>query len=191
MANYKGHATKKELPSTDQAFHAKADKFRSMKEKRSRAKTAPKRKQYDNDEYDNENDAVVEMSLKESLDKAYNYKITTKGKDLFEAKFRTDDNIEYLYSAIYEVMWDSWDIIFSAGEFDAEDITGYGNQFRVFATIAKITDEFIRKYKPKVITFSAKEPSRQKLYTRFAKMIASKYNYKVKKTGRDFKLKRK
>lgn len=67
---------------------------------------------------------------------------------------------------------------------DAEprlDITGMGDEFRVFATVGVITKEFIEKQKPKELHFTADEPSREALYTRLTKRLASVTGYKVKK----------
>jgi hypothetical protein len=81
-----------------------------------------------------------------------------------------------------------WEITFEAiGYTSGRDIesgkhmglTKTGNEFIVFATVKKATIEFLKKINPKGIIFQANEPSRRKLYARFAKMIAKKYGYVV------------
>jgi len=49
------------------------------------------------------------------------------------------------------------------------NVSGTGNEFLVFATVIDITQDFIAKKHPRGITFSAKEESRMKLYSRFLK----------------------
>ena len=57
------------------------------------------------------------------------------------------------------------------------DISGTGNEIEVFSTMAVIFKGFLKTIDPFNFTFSAKEKSRIKLYTLFAKKIASQYNY--------------
>ena len=45
-------------------------------------------------------------------------------------------------------------------------LTGGGNAIKVFSTVITIMKEYIAKNQPEVIEFSAKEPSRVKLYNR-------------------------
>jgi hypothetical protein len=51
------------------------------------------------------------------------------------------------------------------------DISKTGNEFKVFATVAEILNEYLKKVEPEIFWFTAKEPSRAKLYDRFAKLI--------------------
>jgi hypothetical protein len=85
----------------------------------------------------------------------------------------TDDEIEY------------WTIEFGlSGHHDyskAFGITGTGNAALVFSATAKCFEMFVNKEKPKIVVFSADEPSRIRLYDRFAKMITSKLPYKLSK----------
>ena len=55
------------------------------------------------------------------------------------------------------------------------DISKTGSEFKVFATVAEILNEYLKKVKPDVFWFTAKEPSRAKLYDRFAKLIVRKH----------------
>lgn len=63
-------------------------------------------------------------------------------------------------------------------------ITGTGNAFKVFATLTEIIREFVEQKQPEYITFSAKEPSRQRLYNRWSKTLAgNKEVYKIMARG--------
>jgi len=71
----------------------------------------------------------------------------------------------------------------SLGYRDTTVKTDTGNPFRVFMTVKKMTDEYMKKYgdKIKMVTFSAaktdeKDLGRAKLYTRFAKQWPKLYS---------------
>ena len=81
----------------------------------------------------------------------------------------------------------SWDMSFALFTVDQAGrsriktkITGTGNQFQVFATVAQITKDFVKLYRPDEITFSADpgEPSRVSLYKRMAPMLAAACGFK-------------
>lgn len=52
--------------------------------------------------------------------------------------------------------------------------------------MSNIIKEWISKENPEVFFFSAKEPSRIKLYNRFAKVIENETNYKFDEELNDF-----
>lgn len=56
---------------------------------------------------------------------------------------------------------------------NAFGIVGVGNQFGVFSTVITAIRQFISKHKPNRIYFSAREPSRKKLYAHFVKLAGS------------------
>src|SRR5208282_405252 len=58
-------------------------------------------------------------------------------------------------------------------------LTGEGNPYVVFSTLAKIMEEFIKKYKPYEFSFTAKEESRKKIYRIFTKKLSKKFNYSM------------
>lgn len=67
------------------------------------------------------------------------------------------------------------------------DVTGEGDAFRIFATVLKITKDFIKKYDPEEITFSSVKvdeygntvnSGRDKLYKRLVKRFASSAGFK-------------
>lgn len=68
-------------------------------------------------------------------------------------------------------------------DFDGrDDITGTGNQLKVFSTVIEILKDFIKKENPYEIYFSAKEPSRKKLYSHILKK-SNIEGYKIEDRG--------
>lgn len=64
--------------------------------------------------------------------------------------------------------------------YDTEyEATGYGVEFQVFSVVVKAVVEFVKKYNPSSITFTAKGRSRQKLYEKMIKAIGLKLGYKL------------
>ena len=59
------------------------------------------------------------------------------------------------------------------------DITGEGKPIEVFNKTLAAMKEFVKGAKPKYIYFSAKEPSRMKLYNLMVKKLASGMGFKV------------
>ena len=59
------------------------------------------------------------------------------------------------------------------------DITGEGKPIEVFNKTLVAMKEFVKGAKPKYIYFSAKEPSRMKLYNLMVKKLASGMGFKV------------
>ena len=59
------------------------------------------------------------------------------------------------------------------------DITGEGKPIEVFNKTLAAMKEFVKGAKPKYIYFSAKEPSRMKLYNIMVKKLASGMGFKV------------
>ncbi len=97
------------------------------------------------------------------------------------------EGIEYTFNALLInnfVTGAEWIIDFRAHEstddiLGSTDITGTGNEFIVFATIAAIMKEFLAHYDPEKFYFTAKEKSRVRLYDIFAQRIAKEWNYKI------------
>ena len=67
----------------------------------------------------------------------------------------------------------------AARNFGRVDITGGGNPIEVFNGALAAMKEFVKGAKPKYIYFSAKEPSRMKLYNLMVKKLASSAGFKV------------
>ena len=115
------------------------------------------------------------MKLLEVLNKPAEWKWFKTSSREWKALFTIDDN-KYVFQAETSDM-ERWQITFEirgAGG-KPHDISKTGNEFKVFATVAEILNEYLKKVKPDVFWFTAKEPSRAKLYDRFAKLIVRKH----------------
>ena len=115
------------------------------------------------------------MKLLEVLNKPAEWKWFLKAPREWKALFTIDDN-KYVFKAETSDM-ERWQITFEirgAGG-KPHDISKTGNEFKVFATVAEILNEYLKKVKPDIFWFTAKEPSRAKLYDRFAKLIVRKH----------------
>jgi len=88
-----------------------------------------------------------------------------------------------------------WNIGFSRrgnGSKASYDVTGEGDALKIFSTVMKIAQDFVKKEDPKYISFAAEKPSgaprmvmatREKLYLRMAnKFFGSKFKILVKST---------
>tara|TARA_R110000824_G_scaffold146074_1_gene314756 strand:- start:277 stop:693 length:417 start_codon:yes stop_codon:yes gene_type:complete len=120
------------------------------------------------------------MKLLEVLNEPAEWKWFKKSPRQWTALFIIDDN-KYVFQAETSDMED-WQITFEIRGKGSKphDISKTGNEFKVFATVAEILDEYLKKAKPDKFWFTAKEPSRAKLYDRFAKIIVNKHKkYKV------------
>jgi hypothetical protein len=53
----------------------------------------------------------------------------------------------------------------------ATNLSNTGNEFKVFATVLDIIKAFIKTHHPEMLTFSAKEPSRKRLYRSMVKLL--------------------
>ena len=116
------------------------------------------------------------MKLLEVLNKPAEWKWFLKAPREWKALFTIDDN-KYVFKAETSDM-ERWQITFEirgAGG-KPHDISKTGNEFKVFATVAEILNEYLKKVKPEIFWFTAKEPSRAKLYDRFAKLIVRKHS---------------
>lgn len=120
-----------------------------------------------------------------------NWQWMFRGSEEVQAKFEVD-GVEYSY-LVYEYKPGRWEIDFSnRGEQNQNKpygITGTGNAAEVFGTVVDITRSFLQQYPHvKLISFSADEPSRQKLYARMAQRLLP--DWKLERTGRNFYLTR-
>lgn len=70
-----------------------------------------------------------------------------------------------------------WDIKFSVG--DSFDKTGKGAAMEVFATVVKISADFITKKKPTTVGFSSKGDSRTSLYKSMMKKLFKGWHYSL------------
>jgi hypothetical protein len=127
------------------------------------------------------------MLMSEGFDKPYRYSFSNAPTSRYEvaADFTTDAGIKY------EVMFETseysdgaWDLAFEmvdakkhsknpteGGWFTGLGITRTGDAFRVFATVIAIFKDFLEKYEPNKVYFSATEKSRKDLYAAMIKRL--------------------
>jgi len=130
------------------------------------------------------------MKLFEVLDRHVDWEWTHKTSDQWSAIFSVDDRTAFVTFDMQpnpfgeefegddtvpdEVVIISF-ITHKTNNYDTSttEITGTGNEFQIFATVANIVGEFIKSQHPPALVFSAasKEPSRVKLYKRFIKKL--------------------
>ena len=120
------------------------------------------------------------MKLTEILNKPAEWKWFKTSTNKWIALFIIDDN-KYVFQAQTKSMSGMkkrWHITFEIRGTGGKphDISKTGNEFKVFATVAEILNEYLKKVKPEIFWFTAKEPSRAKLYDRFAKLIVRKHS---------------
>ena len=115
------------------------------------------------------------MKLLEVLNKPAKWKWFKTNWREWIALFIIEDN-KYVFKAETDDM-ERYQITFEIRGTGGKphDISKTGNEFKVFATVAEILNDYLKKVKPSVFWFTAKEPSRAKLYDRFAKLIVRKH----------------
>lgn len=121
-------------------------------------------------------DLTEYSNLNELLNQPVEWRWTRKTDSLWSAKFEVNEDIfdVFLYKHSERT-----DLTFSSQN-HSEGISGQGDQFKIFSTVGSIVEDFLRKNHIEVLVFSAKEPSRAKLYHRFAKMIASEFDFDIR-----------
>ena len=115
------------------------------------------------------------MKLLEVLNKPAKWKWFKTNWREWIALFIIEDN-KYVFKAETDDM-ERYQITFEIRGTGGKphDISKTGSEFKVFATVAEILNEYLKKVEPEIFWFSAKEPSRAKLYDRFAKLIVRKH----------------
>lgn len=121
--------------------------------------------------------------LLEIFQKVLNYEQTSY-YDTKRYVFKTPENNLYAINFFETDSDDSYEVIFvqrNDGNIRVS-ITNTGESFIVFSTIIAIIEEFIQKYKPNKLKFSAKtnEPSRLKLYKALLNKFANQYKINQK-----------
>lgn len=118
------------------------------------------------------------MLLIEVFDNPLKYEITTSGGASYVGDFDVGDT-NYEFEA-HQTSGGVDDPDYYTIEFTAntnnrtsQGITNTGNALQVFATIKAMVSEFIKLNNPEAILFTAKEPSRVKLYDRMAKLFVA------------------
>jgi hypothetical protein len=131
----------------------------------------------------------------EALDRPYylHWEHSTDGDVRAVAELPADEGYynEGLLHIIFEPHRDNkdgsvaWEVEFWRNEY--QDITGEGDQFRVFATVLQAINEFVAKYKPINLSFTAtkkvepwqKSMSRANLYDRLVQRYARASGYRA------------
>lgn len=121
------------------------------------------------------------MRLNELLKTAYDIEYEIHDVE-FYATFKTEDDQDFKFSSVSLGPFRTWETDFSLRTKGGDirwDITNKGDAFKIFATIIKILDNFLVKEKPKSFYFTAKEPSRRKLYqTMMVRFLKNHPEYK-------------
>lgn len=106
------------------------------------------------------------MQLNELFDKGHDFDIVTNTGRNWKAvaMVTTDDGeLEVVVSA-WSKKLRVWHVGFSVD--GSVDMTGRGNQFKVFAAVSSMLKKLVERKNPSVVTMTAKEDSRAKLYMR-------------------------
>ena len=116
--------------------------------------------------------------IEEAFDKPYPY---TYKPGIATAKLDDGSKLEITMNR-FGKMW-----IISFRRDEKTNVTGQGDQMRVFATVIDVIKKFIEKESPEKIFFSAEKneddkDSRQKLYSKLIKRFANKMGYNSKET---------
>ena len=152
--------------------------------------------------------------LDEAFDRPYPFRKQELYKGFIVYRFITDDKseVDVLFQE-HELSDEEsvWSTSFERG--GRQDMTGEGDSMRIFSTVISIVKDFVKKYKPQELGFSAEKPawrmtlpyghpqrspemgSREKLYKRLIQRYAGKmgYTYKARTSlsATDFNLVRK
>ncbi len=130
------------------------------------------------------------MKLQELFNTSVEIFWKKNSRNLWIATFSINDK-SYEFSAVNDETDDDWNVEFYLENSHTikNDVTGTGDELVVFSTVLKILDKFIKDKDYPNIEFSAKEPSRKKLYDRMIRTLSSKYGYRLDKTF-DYGIKR-
>lgn len=140
-------------------------------------------------------------------EKGYEIKVESESAKNYAWYFITDDgrwfSLEFDRHPRHK---ERWHFGFADAEGKVES-TGKGDAFKIFSTVAKAVESFIKKHQPLEFEFSAdsEKESRQRIYTKIADKVLKPFGYKFKggregitdrwfvyeKTGRDQMLSKK
>ena len=125
--------------------------------------------------------------LQEIGNQPYRWKRTLFTEQVWQAVFVTDNKQKYVFKALK--VGASWEVLFHAvgRENDSMGITGTQgtSALRVFSTVAKIFETFMKEKSAGMVSFTADKTERDgksvrtKLYSRFAKSFAKKHGYRM------------
>lgn len=133
-----------------------------------------------------------EFIMAESLDSAYPIKWVKKNQELWDGWFKTSDGHTVRLQLICNGP-QSYEVMFARSTFDRKgsiDVTGEGDEFRIFATVIAMIKDFVDEMRPRVLIFTAfkgklsnspKGDSRTRLYTQLCKRFGAKNGYSFEK----------
>lgn len=112
-----------------------------------------------------------------------NYRFTADSGQIYDVNF-TDPGENKLWQVEFYIKGNDGNIINPTTPLlYSLDVTGTGDQFKIFSTVVQIAKDFFKEYykNVKAISFTAKEPSRRKLYQHMVKRLSSENNldYKI------------
>ena len=131
---------------------------------------------------------IPEKQLNELFDQPYEYKWENQRSDLWGASFQTDNGQWVFFEAELEYgIGDEklWHIAFATQDTDGDyqwkrDNTGKGEEIKIFSTVVSAFTEWFKTTKPNKLIFSSDgTDSRDRLYRRFANLIAKRGNMKL------------
>lgn len=125
---------------------------------------------------------LEKANLEEAFDKPYPNKWEKSEYGDVDAVVKLPDGTPLTIMFNHEGM-DTWQVEFYRN--NSQEITGEGDAHRIFATVLNTIQKFVKKYKPKVVKFSATKQvdpgqnseSRAKLYDRLVQRYATSLGY--------------
>jgi hypothetical protein len=119
--------------------------------------------------------------LTELLKTDIDLKVIKKGSDKFEAGFNVDDK-KFVFKGELELKPSHWQVDFvritdKGTSIELMKDLGLKGALKVFSAVSSALQEFIKNYKPDIFYFTAKEPSRVKLYRMMSKKISKMPGY--------------
>ena len=133
--------------------------------------------------------------LIESLDTNIEYKVVDSDPNLFTTTAEIDGSI-IVFEAGAGGISVGWSIgFYQYNQFTGRSTyekTGSGSELAIFSFVMKSLTEFLSRYKPYVVDFTADkgESSRVKLYSRMIKKYADRLGYTMSDTDRSPKVER-
>lgn len=127
--------------------------------------------------------------ISEAFDKPYEYDFKRKGKKTYQGKFTAGDNSLIVVNCDHYVPGNEWTVEFFRN--GSQSVTGEGDAMRIFATVMKIIERFLKVENPYFVRFAAMKEnedkkdkqSREKLYSRLVKRFAGKMGYNSKENS--------
>lgn len=129
--------------------------------------------------------------ITEVFDQTYPYQRKLNLDSVVGYNFQTKDGksgVVTFFKAVKNSQ--EWDAEFTIN--GSVKITGGGDAFTIFGTVIKVIDEFLKEYKPGILTFTAlknrnDKESRIDLYRKMLQRMANKMGYSFEETKKEIK----